>query len=183
MKIAEAQQAIQDAAKSIQSSILARREDIEELEAERDELESGYLPLGDVTQRIAAMINHEAGKFDAEYLLGNQIRNARRFLDSSLLIANVDTLVQFEHKVNLGPLLAFLFGDEIKQRLAAYVETLDLPTGPTAEERPALIKKLDQEILQLEIEEERLICEAESAGIQIARHPDAEPAVVLEWKD
>ncbi len=43
-----------------------------------------------------------------------------------------------------------------------------------------MICTLDDQILKLETEEESLIVEAESTGLDLLRRPDADPQIILE---
>jgi len=174
---------IQDSTAAARAEIAEVREQIEARQMERDELQSGYLPETDVRQRISDAIDLTAQKIDAEYGIGALLRSDGRPSDFSLLELHTRVGV-YEHSIpEFAPLVAFLFGDTIKQRLCEFASTLDLPPGPTAADRPRLIEKIDRKILQLEQKEEALIVAAEQAGLDVMRHPSANPAVILEWVD
>jgi len=170
----------QQPGEAIREQIRAEREAISALQADRDELENGYLPFTDIQKNISTWLDRQSAAFTGEYLLNPILRNNGRPIDCNLLEVGTRPGA-YAHNVDLAPLLAFLFADEIKTRLAEFVQTLDVPDGPPAADRPALIKKLDAKIRVHEIREEQLIVEAENAGINVLRHPDASPAVILEW--
>lgn len=171
---------IQQTGESARAEIASARNKIEAFQAERDELESGYLPAKEVAQRFNDQVDREAAKFSAEYFLDPHLRNNGRSVDCAIFEIGARP-GPYAHTVDVGPLLAFLFGNELKARITEYIETLDCPDSPQSVDRPALIKKLDAKIRAIEIEEESLITEAESAGIHVVRHPDASPEVILEW--
>lgn len=84
--------------------------------------------------------------------------------------------------VDLGPILCGLLGDEIKQKMADKIAALDYEAGPPLSERQKLLAQNADQLLQLEIAEEELICEAEQRGWLIERRPDVRPEIFLEWQ-
>jgi len=159
-----------------------KRIEIENAKTELYELETGVLPLTDVTARINELIDREQSKFVGEHRLADLLRYNRR-PDTCDVFRQDTRPLPNSHSVDLGGLLCFLIGPEIKKRFVKLAESLDLPEGPTAAERPAAIKQLAQKIRKLEAEEEALIVQAHDAGIVVARHPDAPAEAILEWKE
>ncbi|KJS04337.1 MAG: hypothetical protein VR73_14745 [Gammaproteobacteria bacterium BRH_c0] len=84
--------------------------------------------------------------------------------------------------IDIDAALCFLFQDEIIERFKA-ITAEGLKPGLPLDERPAVLAKLEAELLQLEIEEEALIVELDRMGFPIERREDARPEVVLEWQD
>lgn len=80
-----------------------------------------------------------------------------------------------------GPMLAWLMGDALVQRMHAEIDRLDYRPGPPMAERPARVAELKTALRKLEQQEEALICGAEDAGIMIPRRVDADPAVILGY--
>jgi hypothetical protein len=163
-KLADAQNVIAQAGETVRAQIVAIREQIEDLRSQRFELETGSLPLADVQPRIDAMIDRAAGDVDLEYHLSSITRANGRSGECRVFDVITKPGQYNTGSADVGPLLCALFGDQIKQRLREFCEGLDLD-GPPLAERPAMVRKIDAEILKLEREEERMICEAERAGI------------------
>lgn len=90
-----------------------------------------------------------------------------------------DALKRPEHVLQL---LAWLDGDRIKEKLFAGIDALyqhhdgAVDGDATVSSAPKLRKRL----FELEVEEERLIQEAESNGLAIQRRADANPEAILE---
>lgn len=83
----------------------------------------------------------------------------------------------------VGPWLATLCPDRLRQHFVDqindfYDERLDRD-DPAEAARPALISKLDAEILALELAEEAFIRQAEKSGLPILRRADADPRAAL----
>lgn len=84
-------------------------------------------------------------------------------------------------EVQLGPMLTWLFGNELIKNIHAKVDAMAYTPGPPMAERPARRAQLLATLRQLEEKEEALICTGEAAGLWIARRGDADPAVVLGY--
>ena len=110
---------IQDASTAARAEIAAVREQIENCQVERDELQSGYLPSADVSRRIGDVIDREAQKIDAEYGIGALLRNDGKPADFSLL--ELSTRVgDLQHTIpDFAPLITFLFPELIKRGFAS----------------------------------------------------------------
>jgi Semialdehyde dehydrogenase, NAD binding domain len=74
-------------------------------------------------------------------------------------------------------MLAALFPEQIKNLLLTGVE--DVAGGIPSAERPQRIRDAEARILALEICEERLVCEALDAGLEVHRRIDANPWAIL----
>ncbi len=105
-----------------------------------------------------------AGQFDG---LGTQSLN-----DFSLLPPVwADTLLPSR----LSGLLCFLLRDQLHDKLANL-----LPHGGTSlDKRLSAIATLETELFSVEVQEEELITQAESFGINLLRRADADPAAIL----
>ncbi len=83
---------------------------------------------------------------------------------------------------NIGAVLAGVFGLEVLAgALDGHVEAL--PEGIPAAERAARLAEIDATLFEFELDEERLIVEAEARGEHIERRADANPAAVLWMPD
>jgi hypothetical protein len=74
-------------------------------------------------------------------------------------------------------LACWLHGGEIKKRLCAAVS--DSKGAIPAAERPGRIKEIEARIFALELGEERLVCKALDAGMEVHRRPDCSPFAIL----
>jgi hypothetical protein len=72
---------------------------------------------------------------------------------------------------------AELLGEKLKARLRRQYDKT--PDGLTDADRKAKLSALDRELLDLELVEESLIRSAETAGFDVLRRHDADPAAVL----
>lgn len=78
-------------------------------------------------------------------------------------------------------LLAWLFPTVLREVLAARIEEAYVDgDGIDATQRQAKLASARKKLLDLEIEEERLILRAEEAGLTIHRRHDADPRALLE---
>ncbi len=85
---------------------------------------------------------------------------------------------QIVGRAGVDSALCWLFGNMVKERLAAAISdyyAARATEGVTTKERDAKLEELNKRLLDLEIEEERLICQGEEAGIFILRRADADP--------
>jgi len=181
-------QAITDAAKKMRNHVAALQSEILALHERREDLNELSVPKSEFIERMATWVDQQAAKFseNAAYQLSamrtikpNQFADATAFHapvqggQSHEIIAAADT----------GPLLAFLFGDTIKEKFADAIQQSDYKEGPPAAERPKMIKDISAELDQLEFQEEQIIVEAEGVGIPIPRRPDARPEIVLKLEN
>jgi len=83
--------------------------------------------------------------------------------------------------IDIAPIIGSLLPDLLRARLHDLIdEHADLmDCGPPAEERRAELADVERKLFDAEHQEEKLIVEAESEGIDIARRRDADPAAVL----
>lgn len=180
-ELVQARNAFDEARRTAVAQIDQKRSEIEDAQAELLELQTGLLPAAEVAARISAWIDNQRDLFAARHLMAPLIQAGQERQPCELFRLNTrsDTHI---YSADVGGLLCFLLGDEIKARLVEAAEAFDLPDGPTSVERPALIRELELRIRDLEDEEEQLIVAAHAAGFNVARHPDASPAAILEWQ-
>lgn len=85
-------------------------------------------------------------------------------------------------RIDLGPTLTALVG--VERLREVYLRSInDVPEGPGKADRAQLVTALEAQLLNTERQEERLIEQSELTDSPIARRPDANPAVVLEWNE
>ena len=74
-------------------------------------------------------------------------------------------------------MLAALFPEQLKQLLTAGI--VDSKNSVSSADRPRLIREAETRILALEVAEERLVCEAIDAGLEVHRRVNAGPWAIL----
>ncbi|RKQ73487.1 hypothetical protein [Oceanibaculum indicum] len=90
------------------------------------------------------------------------------------------------HEVNRLPLaLCALVPERIKAAMMGDARAaLDVaPMQLTAPERHEKLQQLRSDLFAMEVDEERMICDAEEAGLDVDRRPDADPRAVLAVDD
>lgn len=175
---------VESLAQELRGQVDTLREQIDSLQGEKDAILASLLPPHEAAQRAQSMVDTLAAKFtaDASYRLSDVLRAEGNPHQSGLFSYDIFSRAGLDHThtLDLGPMLAFFFGDEIKAKLASTIESMTYESGPPAADRPELIVEIDAELLRLERQEEQVISEAESCGFEIVRRPDANPEIVLE---
>src|SRR5699024_675008 len=82
---------------------------------------------------------------------------------------------------DLSTFMCWLDPDRMKAHLVAELDAQapDICSTQTEAERQKALAGKQKQLDKLEHNEESLICEAEAAGLEIARRPDARPEIVL----
>lgn len=81
-------------------------------------------------------------------------------------------------RAGIDSTICWLFGNMVKERLAAAIDAYyaeRATEGVKTTERDSQLEEMNERLLKLEIEEERLICSGEEAGIFILRRADVDP--------
>ncbi len=151
----------------------AIRTQIAELSGEIASIENAALTAGEIKDKVEGTVDRWRGLVDSGWLGLNLARPGRE-----IDFAMIESAVAGEPR-KLVPLLAWLFGDQLKARLiesaAPFAEHGALPAAG----RDDAIRELETKRRELEIEEERLVVTLEGQGVDITRRPDADPAIVL----
>lgn len=160
------------------------RRKVRTLKGEMEDLELGRLTATETRERLHQWVDLQAERVDAFGLvasatIGSDAINGQAFKTSA------DGIVQgaaTNATVGIAPYLAWLDPEAMKRRLTAELEAHadELCSDTPAKDRAAALKKARTELRTLETTEERLIVEAQSAGITIARRPDINPEIILE---
>jgi hypothetical protein len=171
---------------SFQSEVDALRVEISGVIDEIAWTTDAPLPPEEVKQRLATIAKALVQKFDFNLLrMTNPDTGARELSEIFTLHhsvpfhgagAGVASL-----QIDLSAILLAVGGDDLIKRMAKHVDNLDYVPGPPSKDRAGVIVKLRDALHDLEQREERLICEAEAAGVYIARRDDADPAIVLSF--
>lgn len=157
--------------------ITAVRERIAETQAQITELENAPLPVSDARESARRTVERMAAKV-AETGIGRSFFAADGFAEDPIR----GIVGAFGQQPDaLGPLLAWLYPDALLAALGREIDAAaaGMTSGPPLAKRPPLRKKLEKDLYQLGVEEERLIVAAEAAGTVVYRRPDVDPAIVL----
>jgi hypothetical protein len=144
-------------------------------------LESAPLPLEEAETQLAAALAHLASLYLPDAVLQQFARTPAPGMPTlELLLGDPQYDVQHVHAC-----MAAAFGDLLLAawgaRLRGIYErdpALRAAAVPTAE-RPARREALRQTLVELEVAEERAICEAERRGQRIDRRRDARPEILF----
>lgn len=172
------------AAATLQRQIDETRVQIAATYEEIDWLKSAPPPKVEVVELACAAIDLEAADFVSSARWGGFV-HAGEIGELFEMSGRTEIIVPGSPIAGMhlraAPLFAFLFGAELKEKLAAAIEqgTVDFEEGPAMGDRPALIESARDRLFAMETEEESLIEEAAAAGIEIARRASADPAVIL----
>ena len=151
--------------------IVSVRAKVARLKAERRNVATAPIPFADALARVRSAIDKAAGTRRAVGL--------RPFMAPGET-PGLDLAGEMERDATAT--LCWLWGDRLAELIeqdlrAVYArpEAASMPEGG----RVAALARLDRDIAAAEIEEERLIRQAEAAGVTVDRREDADPAAVL----
>ena len=134
------------------------------------------MPLVEAVERIDRHIARAAADYKSNFW---------RFVEGNYTELDVCLIDELDVTRLIEPMMMALFGDVFHDRAVKDVENYlaDHPPGPATADRPARLAAIDAKIMNLEVEEERIICAAEEAGFEIERRADADPRFVLDVQD
>lgn len=156
--------AVQEQLESVDLGLVPRQELAERLEGWIDDKATAF--EGNLWGQINALAGPRALPFDVG-LLALPVRGAGQNMPE--VVASADG----------GGLLAWAFGDVLKERLSTAIAAMDYPSGPPTAARPKLRRELATRLDELELREEALVMQAEASGVAIPRRVDARPEVIL----
>ncbi len=169
----------QGAAEKARQAVEEVRQQITETRRERDALAVAPLTKAEAADRIQAWLDEQAARARLDLTAADFAHPGR----SAGRPFQVPVRGGDQRGADLGPVLAALFREQVK---AAVLDALpaDADAIPMAD-RPGKLAELDARIRDLEGAEEALIVEAEAAGVEIQRRPDASPEAILavEWPE
>ena len=137
------------------------------------------LPNDEAIARAAALIDGLAASFQAPHKVRAFAQLGTDLAQRDLLTPLAFNQGQLQTKVEAGPLLAWLFGDQIKQRMADEIAALELPDALPSAERERERQRLLNLVDDLQIAEERAIRALEDEGAEIDRRPAAPISLIL----
>lgn len=153
------------------------RAGIAELKQAIRRLDDAPMPLELAKQRVNEALADMAARYDLQGRIG------RAFSPTGY----PPVLEMFQPQghpadaVDMGPVLAALFPDLLRERLHTLLEqqAATMVLGPTPEARRKQRADLEKRLFEAELEEERLIEQAEAEGIEIYRRADVNPAAII----
>lgn len=159
--------------KNLPKEIEAIRSQIAQLKNELHQLRHAPIHPDDLPARVAEVVKTLAARVD-EGTLGALVA-------ASTPPGNQDDPLRAVCYVSDQPgiLHAWINPADLTKKLTALARPHATGTVPMAE-RPQLQADLERRLFGLEVAEEKAICEAESAGIEVFRRADLDPAIVLE---
>ncbi|WP_374371712.1 hypothetical protein [Dongia sp.] len=186
-KLNELTAAIKAAVGEVETKLGEIRAEITTLKAERETVAAAPVTKALALSRLDAKLAAEAAKFDVD---GSFIDRLWRPDLGDEPLGLVDIFVGEAHQSNnLEPMLAALFGDQLRKALATRVEseykaiTKQGITPIGDEERAERLHEIDARIADLEEAEESIRAEAAQAGIDLAPRPDISAEAFLEIDD
>ena len=170
----------------LNKNVSNKREKIAELQKEKQVLQTALLSKQEVMHNIDSFVGTNFDSFLGDINLSNITNPDGRPGDFNLNVfgplvgQSINGVLSGSSKIDLAPALCFLMGDQIKEKLKGLVGEMSVGFGPSMSEREKLIDEIDAKIYKLEIEEEKIIMEADTQGFEIFRREDCDPKVVLE---
>ena len=168
---------------AIESEITDLRERISATQGEIEALREAPVPKVEYVQRVSDWIDTQAAAFavNAEFSvspLREPFPRADHVGFGQLRVRGSDHGDSVAEADAAG-LLCWLMGDAIKAKLSEAIAAAELPEGAPAADRPRLRRDLAAQLDRMEINEERLVVEAQAAGIEVQRRSDVRPEIVL----
>jgi len=145
----------------------------------QEELPQQRLPRWDALERAHAWVDGQAELMRAGYRVHCFADAERPTARDLLCIDAAHHQGQGFGTADAGPLLCWLFGDAIKAKIGEALESMPEDGGLPFAERRAELKRLDEEIRELEIAEEQLVRASEQTDEPAERRADADPEIVL----
>lgn len=159
----------------------AIRQTIADTKSRLAALDTDPLPIEDAIRAADQAVDQLASRVEIRGMAGRFFAPTKGIIDDPVRWMSGALDPAGQTRADLGPILAFVVPGMLKGALKLAIEqhaTAVTPGLPLAK-RPAERLRLEKELLSHEREEERLICAAESAGVEVFRRADLNPAVVL----
>ena len=137
------------------------------------------LPLDEAQQRACDWVDAKAAAADMRRRCTAFCAPAPSLDMDQLLSADASELRKHDIQADLGPVLAWLFPEQLKERLCAELEA-NPPTDalPMADREPER-QRLEAELARLQAAEEIACRELEDSGQAVDRRDDADVSVIL----
>lgn len=153
------------------------RAEIDDIKERLDFLENAPLPANEA-KAVADRVIERHGR---QYLQDRIGYFFHRGYDGDRLLEASDIARGEGTTLNMTPLLLGLFPGLVRERLHALIDerAQTLEAGPPWSRRQTERIELEEQLFDAEIEEERLIEQAEAMGLEVYRRPEASPAAIL----
>lgn len=148
----------------------ALRAEIADLKTQRRATETAPRSAAEAERCLAALINQGARRYADRQAYMVCASPTGQLAPSDLIPGTPEGLFDF---------LCATLGDRIIEQLATLLGE-QCRAGLSSAERAQRLAELDAALGKLERAEEKLISEAEAAGLTLLRRADADPAVILE---
>ena len=137
------------------------------------------LPLDEAQQRACDWVDAKAAAADMRRRCTAFCAPAPSLDMDQLLSADASELRKHDIQADLGPVLAWLFPEQLKQRLCAELEQHPPEDALPAAERGPERQRLEAELHRLQAVEEIACRELEADGHHVDRRDDADVSVLL----
>ena len=161
------------------SKLAKTRDELIEAQEALAALPDRPLPHNEAIERAAALVDSQAAAFQGRYKAQMFAQLGTDLAQRDLLNLTAINQGALQNKVEAGPMLAWLLGDQIKQRMVDEISALALPDALPAAEREPERQRLIAKISDLEVKEERLARLLEDEGIEIDRRVEAPISLIL----
>lgn len=151
-------------------------------QAELEAVVEGSVPKAEYLARVNDWVDAKAAHFGTEVqysLSGLRLPGRPEPVTFGRVPVTGSLTAGMVAEADVAAPICWLLNAEIKKKLAEAINASGYTEGPPLADRPKLRKELQSAIDELELAEERLIVEAESAGLTIARRHDCRPEIVL----
>jgi hypothetical protein len=156
------------------------RNQIADIQAQISDIETASLPKPDVEASIKAFVQTLQSRFDADYI-GRCLVGAGSEI-STTDILNACSIEETSTADRHIVLAAWLNPDLLERKLTdAAMPYVATGKALPADKRPALLKKLDDQLAELLHQEEEAIVALEQAGHEVFRRAGIDPLIVLGY--
>jgi hypothetical protein len=165
--------------RDLQREIDTIRVRIGKLKDERDSLVDADVPQDEALQRLDDWIATERDRYRSGSIGAFIAR------DQGQVAPMIHPTVSGGNTVSFGNVqsaLVWIAPDLVRAALAAEIENHYRTRGDAGvadDDREQRLAELDDELLELETDEERMICQAEAAGLTVLRRGDADPRAIV----
>ncbi len=135
----------------------------------------------EAAERLTAWVDQQADSVAASTLVSSATRGSGRLDDEAFRLYSSGSRETMDAAGQLAPFLCWMMPEQMKNRLLSDLdEHADQWCAKKAgKDRRAELTKKRGQLHDAEVAEERAICDAEAAGYDVPRRPDADPEIIL----
>jgi hypothetical protein len=152
---------------------------LESAQAELARLPARPLPTAEAVERAHSWIDAKAAEFNGRRRAEAFTMAAPGLALERALAIEAEEIRPHQSAADPAPVLAWLFGDQLKAKLADEISGLDIAGPLPLAERAAEAQRLEAEIEGLEVQEEILVRALEQTGEPVERRADASIDIIL----